>query len=258
MKNSSFLATLLVLVSLMGAGALDAHARAGGGGGGGGDGGDPSMEEIAITLTLIAIAEVRRRKLKAKARKDILKAQITDPSWHSSELEAVARKCFYAYQKAWCEKNLEEVRHLLHSDYFQEAEQTLQTTLQGERNIMEGLHLGSVEIIAIRDVPGHDGDMFVAEINASARDYVVDARTGAFKRGDRSKESSFREYWAFVRCKGQWLLFKIDQGDVIVRDLIGMSLSELRAVLNREKKSAHVDDSVFFKDRQPSEKKKAG
>ena len=178
-------------------------------------------------------------------------------------MREATEKAFYAYQKAWANRDLNSVRDLLHVDYYQASSRILNEDMKDQTNIIKDVSLDSLNLMAVRDVPGKDGDMFVMEVNASMIDYTIETASGKFvestldrKDGEwqksyeeraRTEAGSFREYWVFQRVSGIWKLWDVQESSRIIADLKGRSEGELKEILAREQASGASVDSMFFK-----------
>jgi len=159
------------------------------------------------------------------------------------------------------EKNLESMRPYMTDFYYQKAQKILAGEA-GLKNIMKNIHIHKMELISVRNYPGKDGDMFAMEIKGSMIDYTIRESDGTFvssptyrnKNEDfknyenraKTEASSFTEYYIFIRVDNTWKLNNIKSEFSIIRDVIGLSESKLKQILEQEKNSTSVNDDVFY------------
>lgn len=159
------------------------------------------------------------------------------------------------------EKNLESMRPHMTDFYYQKAQKILAGEA-GRKNIMKNIHIHKMELMSVRNYPGKDGDMFAMEIEGSMIDYTIRECDGTFvsspiyrnKNEDfksyenraKTEASSFTEYYIFIRVDNTWKLNNIKSEFSIIRDVIGLSESKLKQILEQEKNSTSVNDDVFY------------
>ena len=159
------------------------------------------------------------------------------------------------------EKNLESMRPHMTDFYYQKAQKILAGEA-GLKNIMKNIHIHKMELMSVRNYPGKDGDMFAMEIKGSMIDYTIHESDGTFvssptyrnKNEDfksyenraKTEASSFTEYYIFIRVDNTWKLNNIKSEFSIIRDVIGLSESKLKQILEQEKNSTSVNDDVFY------------
>ena len=249
-----FISSLTVFYS------IDAFARAGGGGRHSGNG---SLVGAVIVGLIFGVYKIRRIKMIAKAKTDLEKAKSLDATWDLVLLKKMASKCFYAYQIAWSNKDLNSVKHLLDPEYLIESEAQMSVILNGQINIIQNPVIEDLNLISVKDVVGQESDMFVLEIQAKMIDYTVSEKDKSFiestmiigkyeshdnyvKRA-QTTQISFKEYWVFKRRDQEWLLWDIKQIESFVSDLKNMTQDDIRSILKSEEKSADVNDEYFYR-----------
>lgn len=159
------------------------------------------------------------------------------------------------------EKNLEPMRPYMTDFYYQKAQKILAGEA-GLKNIMKNIRINKMELMSVRNYPGKDGDMFAMEIKGSMIDYTIRERDGTFvsspiyrnkyeslghyENRAKTEASSFTEYYIFIRVDNTWKLNNIKSEFSIIRDVIGLSESKLKQILEQEKNSTSVNDDVFY------------
>lgn len=144
-----------------------------------------------------------------KTSKDVALAAQQDSSWDEASLTEYARNLFNLYQKSWSENNLEPCKLSLTPEYYNHTSLMIEALKLAKRqNIVNNPEIIELEISAIQDVEGKDGDSYTAVILANANDVLIDKSSDTILFEDNS---SFTEYWNFIRINGNWLLSGIKQ-----------------------------------------------
>ncbi len=222
---------------------------------------------IPFVLAYVVFVRVRRDKLLKKAKEDHAQALGIDASWGLGRLEKTTKDVFFAYQKAWTEKDFEPLVGLLHSDYYARAKDDMEMRLADETNVILNPLITSLNLVSVRDVSGKEGDMFVMEVNATKIDYTTSVESGRFLRSPlaRKKDESDQEYetramhepasttqsWVFTRVREAWLLSNIETAefsnsdplsDIKTRDLANSD--QLSTVNRRDNQALQVNVSA--------------
>jgi predicted lipid-binding transport protein (Tim44 family) len=221
-----------------GGGGSSGGGFSGGGGGGfsggssGGSGGSGKFSALSLFITIGAVAfafglaflvnRAAKRKAqaqydgpqatpgrqrsagqRAKKAEDTAKvAQAGDGYWDPAELKARVRQCFFPVQSSWSARDVTPSRPYVSGALFKRH------TLQ-----LEGLQLDDVEIVRVVDVTDDDQDRFVAFLQCRARDWMEDTETGQMVNGNKFAQTTFQQYWSFVRDPERgWVLDEIQQG----------------------------------------------
>jgi len=195
----------------------------GGGGGGGGSGGSGGSSgggniysfifvAIIFASTYLFIYLQKLKKIK-KAKLIIEKASSEDSNWGEDIIKKRVSEVFYAFQKDWSEFNTDNMKSYTTSEYFKRMVLELNVLKNESRqNIMKNVVLKSISIIEASDEIGTNNDSFVAEIQASAEDSLIDIKTGETLYMDNSSFNfGFTEYWHFTREENIWKLNIIKQ-----------------------------------------------
>lgn len=210
-----------------------------------------------------AIYVIRRKKMIKKAKQDLANALMGDSSWNIDSLKRTVENIFMKYQYAWSEKNLISMEDYFTKSYFKIAESNMNKELSWKTNVLKDISIWELTLMSVRDNPGKDWDMFAMEVRASMIDYTTDETTKKFIKSTLAKHKSesqasyqnramsqtseFKEYYIFIRHNDRWLLNNIKQKFSIVWDIIKLKPSQLKKILEAEKNSSYVDDSVFYK-----------
>jgi hypothetical protein len=204
-----------------------------GGGSGSGGGKGSTLTAILITVGIIGILVLisfigrRRRpgfqgtnKRKRQARRRAKQAAGTakaahadDGYWDPEELKARVREVFFPVQSSWSKRDVSPSRPFVSDALYKRHELQLEGLERQHRvNRIEDLALDDVEIVRVVNVTDDGKDRFVAFIQCRARDWMEDPETGEFYNGNKRAQTTFQQYWSFVRDPQRgWVLDEIQQ-----------------------------------------------
>ena len=222
------LATIILIFFVIVNKPLDVLSRAGGGGGGGGggSGGTGEGDVIIALVALMGLGAYYLYQLYLRMQKiwlvnsalKILERQ--DPIWRKQKLIRFVKNLFILFQRAWSNKDRDTLKMLMTESLFGEwAELLDKMDEMGQRNVLQGLRVASVNIIDVRDYKNDDLDTFSAEISAIAVDYTVDNKgQWTIPKWKKNLDSNmlrlpkpFIEVWNFIRSENTWILKHVDQ-----------------------------------------------
>ncbi|MBL8121215.1 TIM44-like domain-containing protein [Candidatus Saccharibacteria bacterium] len=143
--------------------------------------------------------------------KNLLKtAASRDAAWDETQLTEHAKSIFTRYQQDWASFNTEAMRNYMTPRYQHHAALLLYALqLLERRNDMKNIHIESAVIVAADDQLDNTKDAFTVGITARAFDQLIDVRS---QQSLYTDQSTFTEYWRFVRSRHSWLLDGIQQG----------------------------------------------
>jgi len=181
---------------------------------------DMTWEETLITVAVVAAALIivgiwANKPLKSSKKKlpaprsrqvtvpnrnvDIRDAvQRFDPSFSSEEMLTFAKNTFIAVQDAWCAKDLEPVRGLMHNNLYNTTLKQVQAkidqhvTYHYENYTFRNVYLTSY----VRD---SEYEYITVYLNTQYIDYQVDDNTGNIIRGDKTTMWKMRYLMKFMR-----------------------------------------------------------
>lgn len=134
-----------------------------------------------------------------------------DSAWDETAMEARAKAVFLKLQECWGKREYSEMEPLLMpAIYAQHTAQLEAMAARHEINRMENLRLLDMQIVLVKRFDKKEKDEFTAWVKATARDTIVDDRTGKKIRGDTGN-GVFEEFWTFARDGDSWKLREIDQ-----------------------------------------------
>ncbi|MCR4779987.1 MAG: Tim44 domain-containing protein [Ruminiclostridium sp.] len=121
-----------------------------------------------------------------------------DPSFSSEQMMTFAQNTFIAVQNAWCAKDLEPVRGLMHNNLFNTTSRQVQAkidqhvTYHYENYTFRNVYLTSY----VRD---SDYEYMTVYLNTEYIDYQTDDNTGAVIKGDKTTMWKMRYLMKFMR-----------------------------------------------------------
>jgi predicted lipid-binding transport protein (Tim44 family) len=157
----------------------------------------------------------RSAEQRAKKAEDTAKAaQAGDGYWDPGELKARVRQCFFPVQSSWSARDVTPSQPYVSSALYKRHTLQLEGLERQHRvNRIEDLALDDVEIVRVVDVTDDDQDRFVAFLQCRARDWMEDTETGKMVNGNKFAQTTFQQYWSFVRDPERgWVLDEIQQG----------------------------------------------
>lgn len=189
---------------------------------GGSSGGESNMtwEETLITIAVVAAALIiggiwayKPSKSSQKQQSAPQSKQVTvpnrtvdirnavqqsDPSFSSEQMITFAQNTFIAVQNAWCAKDLEPVRGMMHNNLYNTTLRQVQAkidqhvTYHYENYTFKNVYLTSY----VRDI---DYEYITVYLNTEYIDYQTDDNTGNIIRGDTSTMWKMRYLMKFMR-----------------------------------------------------------
>ena len=126
--------------------------------------------------------------------------QAADPNFNQQQFLDRAQVAFFLLQKAWQDRNVDEGRAYMSPGlYMGWKTQVDQMTAEHRKNVLEALYIQGMNIVKAT----HDDnfDNITVRVDASAKDYDIDDRTGKKTSGD-SHDTPFTEFWTFSRSAG--------------------------------------------------------
>ena len=184
-------------------------------------------------------SQIDHKSLRTKLLAEYLSKNTTPPDSFllPDKITDIAQQTFTLLEQCWEARAYEPMRPLLTPDLFAQHRELLQEMVtQHEINRIENLRVLAVDLVHLDcSGPGLNPNYHATVlITASARDYYVDERTNAFRRGDRSA-ATFQEFWVFGRNGNRWLLSDIEQAresDILSQEnhVEGWTCDQLEAV----------------------------
>ncbi len=139
-----------------------------------------------------------QKELSRAAAEDSLKKR--DPAWSSSAFLTRVRSAFPRIQGAWSAQDLSNVQAFISDGVFERFSLQVQEQKDsGVRDHIQDLEVREARIAQIQS--DRHFDIVHVYFRASAVDYLVDLKTGAWKQGPKTP-TEFEEYWSFLRRPG--------------------------------------------------------
>jgi predicted lipid-binding transport protein (Tim44 family) len=156
-------------------------------------------------------AERRAEKAEDAARA----ASADDDMWNPDKLRGRVREVFYPVQQTWSKRDVSGSRPYVSPKLYERHELQLEGLERQHRiNRIEDLDLDEVEIVRVVNVSDDDKDRFIAFVQCRARDWMENADTGRIVNGNRNAQTTFQQFWTFVRDpQNGWVLDEIQQAE---------------------------------------------
>lgn len=147
---------------------------------------------------------------RSKVAKQVLaNAAQLDPAWDATALDARVRSVFLQYQADWSNYNAPNMKQYLSPNNWEYNNLMLVALQQRQRrNLVNNPKILEATVIEVVDPQGSANDSVTYYIRAQANDQLVDTLTNQILYTD---DSTFEEYWRFIRNDNVWLLDHIDQ-----------------------------------------------
>lgn len=151
-------------------------------------------------------------KIKDKAKKTSKKVETAaqlDSAWAPDELHQIAKSTFLKYQADWSSFDVGSIQTYTTERYARHVQLLLRALQEMHRvNDMSNIMIEGTAITEVADDTDNQKDTFTIAINASANDTLRNTQPDKSLFSDNS---SFIEYWSFVRQNNTWLLDGIQQ-----------------------------------------------
>ena len=169
-----------------------------------------------------AIITYHLNKKKKECRGLLRTIENSDELWSPDLMKYRIEQTFFKVQEAWMERDQSICRDFVSDRLYQRHEaQTDRLKALGHKNIMNGVSLEKATIVEIADYKNDDKDVFLANIEGSMVDYVIDEKTEVLIEGEKER-AHFRELWKFRRIENDWKLDEIDS-NVSIGDISSLS-----------------------------------
>jgi Tim44-like domain len=158
----------------------------------------------------------REARVRAERAEGTAKAAHADDGyWDPKELIARVREVFFPVQSSWSLRDVSPSRPYVSDALYKRHELQLEGLERQHRvNRIEDLALDEVYIVRVVNVTDDGQDRFVAFLECRARDWMEDTRTGEMVNGNKLAQTTFQQYWSFVRDPQRgWVLDEIQQGE---------------------------------------------
>ncbi len=124
--------------------------------------------------------------------------QSTDPAFDNKAFVQFAKSVFVAVQSAWCARDLEPVRGVMHTNLYNTTMKQVQSKIDGRVTYhYEDIRINNAYLTSfVRD---SEFEYLTVYLQAQYRDYQTDDNTGNVVRGDKNTVWGFRYKMKFMR-----------------------------------------------------------
>jgi hypothetical protein len=142
-------------------------------------------------------------------------ASADDDMWNPDKLHRRVREVFFPVQQSWSKRDVSGSRPYVSEKLYKRHEMQLEGLERQHRvNRIEDLDLDEVEIVRVVNVSDDSKDRFVAFLQCRACDWMEDADTGRIVNGNKQAQTTFQQFWTFVRDpENGWVLDEIQQSE---------------------------------------------
>lgn len=170
-----------------------------------------------VVLIILLLLYVVRHQLQQNVRTQIVRHNLQrhhaardtnlaalkerDPCFDEAAFQQRVRDAFVKIQHAWSNMNLQQIRPVVSDGVYERfTTQIGMMRSAGQRNVMSGIQVESIDIVAVTN----DGqfDCLHLAIQATAIDYTIDLDTRQVLFGSKRTPQGFSEYWSFLRKPG--------------------------------------------------------
>ncbi len=164
-----------------------------------------------------------RKKAKKDAWKVFNSAVKSNDIWDEENLIGVAEGMFIRMQNLWSQNDLENSKMHLHPLYTRKYSSLLENNIQaGRYNRISNINITQTSVVLAQNYLDDSKDMFVAHIEGSMNDEMIDEQGNVINtQGDKKGKSkrSINEYWYFQRQGDKWLLKNITKKHTSLLDI---------------------------------------
>ena len=208
--------------------------RAGGGGsGGGGSGGGGSggsthnsnpngrtslLESIIGTIIFPFVMffssitfYIQLTKRSRKSKKLMKKMRQSDNAWKFKDVSLRVEESFFAIQTAWSNMDMSPAAQYMSDELYDSFQTKLNwMAYKNQKNVLEKIQLVQALPVSVHDDADDSRDFIWFYIKGRMVDYIIETDT-QMKVSGNTAQSSFVEYWQFIRKDNNWVLNRILQ-----------------------------------------------
>jgi hypothetical protein len=146
-----------------------------------------------------------------KTEAKMAKRALENPHFDLNRCRSTAQHAFLMLQKVWEARDYRPMEPLVFSDLKDQHVLQISAMFRAhEINRIQDLEVDFIRFVRALDLPLEGPEEFTVLIQARAKDFYIDDRTGKVLRGDSNVET-FQEFWTFQFQEGRWLLREIEQ-----------------------------------------------
>ncbi|GAC1539179.1 MAG: hypothetical protein NVS3B12_25150 [Acidimicrobiales bacterium] len=121
-----------------------------------------------------------------------------DPEFNIESFKSAVERSFFVVEQAWTELKPDMSRRVMADGLWQQHRSQIEGYQHnGTRNVLDGLAVGRVDVIAASS--DAQFDTITTRILAACADYDVDVASGKVIRGNKHDMSNWQEDWVFQR-----------------------------------------------------------
>ncbi|ACA45963.1 Tim44 domain-containing protein [Clostridium botulinum] len=191
------------------------------------------IEILIVPLFIILIwkrdAIICRPKISRKskeAEKIIRRLKNVDISYSKDMLQNRVEKTYFKMQEAWTSLNLEISKEYMSEDIYKLHNSKLAwMEIRNQRNVLKNIKLLNAKPVGLEHYKDNSKDFIWFYIHGAMIDYTIDEITTQVVDGN-TRNSSFIEYWKFIKKNDSWVVDLIMQEDEVDIDKDFVIVSE--------------------------------
>ncbi|MBD5644162.1 Tim44 domain-containing protein [Clostridium botulinum] len=191
------------------------------------------IEILIVPLFIILIwkrdAIICRPKISRKskeAEKIIRRLKNVDISYSKDMLQNRVEKTYFKMQEAWTSLNLEISKEYMSEDIYKLHNSKLAwMEIRNQRNVLKSIKLLNTKPVGLEHYKDNSKDFIWFYIHGAMIDYTIDEITTQVVDGN-TRNSSFIEYWKFIKKNDSWVVDLIMQEDEVDIDRDFVIVSE--------------------------------
>ncbi|ABS39946.1 Tim44 domain-containing protein [Clostridium botulinum] len=180
------------------------------------------IEILIVPLFIILIwkrdAIICRPKISRKskeAEKIIRRLKNVDISYSKDMLQNRVEKTYFKMQEAWTSLNLEISKEYMSEDIYKLHNSKLAwMEIRNQRNVLKNIKLLNAKPVGLEHYKDNSKDFIWFYIHGAMIDYTIDEITTQVVDGN-TRNSSFIEYWKFIKKNDSWVVDLIMQEDEV-------------------------------------------
>ena len=163
--------------------------------------------------TIICKTKISRKS--KEAEKIIGRLKNVDISYSKEMLQNRVEKTYFKMQEAWTNINLEISKEYMSEDIYKLHNSKLAwMEIRNQRNVLKNIKLLSAKPVGLEHYEDNSKDFIWFYIHGSMIDYTIDEITTQVVDGN-TRNSSFIEYWKFIKKNDSWVVDLIMQEDEV-------------------------------------------
>lgn len=163
--------------------------------------------------TIICKTKISRKS--KEAEKIIGRLKNVDISYSKEMLQNRVEKTYFKMQEAWTNLNLKISKEYMSEDIYKLHNSKLAwMEIRNERNVLKNIKLLNAKPVGLEHYEDNSKDFIWFCIHGAMIDYTIDEITTQVVDGN-TRNSSFIEYWKFIKKNDSWVVDLIMQEDEV-------------------------------------------